>query len=288
MAIDSSKARKKIESISDLPTLPTVASQIVSIANSPKTSATDVGELITKDQALTGKVLKLVNSSFYGFPQQIKTINHAIVILGFNKVKNIVLTASVFDLTKGKESLRIDIIKFWEHSLGTAIAAQVIAQKIGRGLAPDDAFVGGLLHDFGKIILDQFLPKEYFEVCKHCREAKGLLKSSEKEVMGFDHTQVGSWIAEMWKLPPGLASAIRYHHIPLSAREEREMAATVHIADCISRAIGVGNAGDRSIPKLNPNIMSQYGVDHKFLNETVENTCSELKKAGDFFELIES
>jgi HD-like signal output (HDOD) protein len=124
MAIDSAEARKKIEAVDDLPTLHTVAKEIVTTANSPKTSATDVGALINRDTALTSKVLKLVNSSFYGFPQQIKSISHAIVILGFNKVKNIVLTASIFDLTRSMSDNRLDVRSFWEHSLGTAIASQ--------------------------------------------------------------------------------------------------------------------------------------------------------------------
>ncbi|MHC4871024.1 MAG: HDOD domain-containing protein [Planctomycetota bacterium] len=288
MPIDSAKARKKIEAITDLPTLPTVASQIVAIANSPKTSATDVGALINNDQALTTKVLKLVNSSFYGFPQQIKTINHAIVILGFNKVKNIVLTASVFDLTKGKDGDRIDIRKFWEHSLGCAIAAQIVAQHLGRGLSPDDAFVGGLLHDFGKIIFDQFLPDEYDPVIKHCKENKTLIRTSEKEILGFDHSQVGTWLAEMWKLPVGLVTAIRYHHLPQSAREEREMAAAVHIGDILTRSLGVGNGGDGSIPALSEPALKLYNLDIDFLRKALSTLAEELKKAGDFFDLIEN
>lgn len=287
MAIDSAKARKKIESITDLPTLPTVANQIVAIANSPKTSATDVGALINRDQALTGKVLKLVNSSFYGFPQQIKTINHAIVILGFNKVKNIVLTASVFDLTKGRSGERINIQKFWEHSLGCAIASQIVAQYIGRGLSPDDAFVGGLLHDFGKIIFDQFLPEEFVPVISYRKEKNTLLRSAEKEVLGFDHTQVGTWLAEMWKLPVGLVTAIRYHHNPQSAREEREMAASVHVGDILTRALGVGNGGDSSIPALSEPLLKQYNIDMAFLQKALGTLAEELKRAGDFFDLIE-
>ncbi len=288
MAIDSAGARKKIEAITDLPTLPTVASKIVEIANSPKTSATDVGGLINQDQALTGKVLKLVISSFYGFPHQIKTINHAIVILGFNKVKNIVLTASVFELTKGQDSKRLDIRKFWEHSLGCAIASQIVAKHLGRGLQPDDAFVGGRLHDFGKVIFDQFLPEEYAPVIEYRNVNNTLLRKAEKEVLGFDHTQVGTWLAEKWKLPGGLVTAIRYHHLPQSAREEREMAAAVHIGDILTRAIGVGNGGDFSIPAITEPVLKQYKMDFEFLQNSITTLAEELRKASVFFELIEN
>lgn len=287
MAIDSAAARKNIESISDLPTLPTVASQIVATANSPKASATDVGELINRDQALTGKVLKLVNSSFYGFPQQIKTINHAIVILGFNKVKNVVLTASVFDLTKGRDSQRLDIPQFWEHSLGAAIGAQTAAQEFGRGLTPDDAFVGGLLHDFGKVILDQFLSKEYGPVLDYVREHKCLLRAAEKEILGFDHQQVGTWIAERWKLPALLVTAIRYHHLPNRAREENEMAVAVHVGNILARALGVGNGGDQSISALDEEVCEQNNIGPKRIQGMLQTVVDELKRAQEFFELIE-
>jgi putative nucleotidyltransferase with HDIG domain len=287
MAIDSAKARERIENAEDLPTLPTVARQIVATANSPRTSATDVGALINRDQALTGKVLKLVNSAFYGFPQQIKTINHAIVILGFNKVKNVVLTASVFDLAAEGTRHHLDVRRFWEHALGTAIAAQVVATQIGRGVAPDDAFVGGLLHDFGKVILDQFLPEEYGPVLDYARTDKTLLRAAEKEVLGFDHQQVGTWLAEKWKLPAELVTAIRYHNLPSSARDEREMAASVHVGDIVCRALGVGYPGDDSIPELNANVVELYKIDKAFLGRAVEGTADELKRAGDFFELIE-
>ena len=170
MALDSAKVRKKIESIDDLPTLPTVASQIIGMASSPMTNAADVGRMIEQDQALTAKVLKLVNSAFYGFPGQIKSIQHAVVIMGFNKVKNVVVTASVFDMAKGRKSDRLDLSRFWQHSLGTAVSAKVATKGLNSALQPDDAFVGGLVHDIGKLILDQFLADEYGPVLEAARE----------------------------------------------------------------------------------------------------------------------
>jgi len=288
MAIDTSSARKKIEAIDDLPTLPTVASQIVSIANNPKASATDVGDLVSRDQALTGKVLKLVNSSFYGFPQQIKTINHAIVILGFNKVKNVVLTASVFDLTKGCDNQGLDIRRFWEHSLGTAIGSQVTVETLGLSVAPDDAFVAGLLHDFGKVILDQFLTEEYTPVLEMAREKNCVVREMEREVLGFDHQQVGSWIAEKWKLPAVLLHPLRHHNTPSRARDEREMVVAVHLGDIIARAIGVGNSGDPSIPLIDETVQGNHNIRKAFWDKSVTRLIEELTRANDFFDLIEA
>jgi putative nucleotidyltransferase with HDIG domain len=288
MVLDSAKARKKIESVSDLPTLPTVASHIIAMANSPKTNAADVGKMIEQDQALTAKVLKLVNSSFYGFPGQIKSIQHAVVILGFNKVKNVVMTASVFDLSKGRKSLQIDIPKLWEHCLGTAIGARVVASSLGGGLQPDDAFVGGLIHDIGKLILDQFLTEDYMVVTEKVSADNCLIRSAEKEVLGFTHNTVGTWVAEKWRLPPNLLHSIQYHHRPDQARENREMVAAVHLGDILARSLGIGAAGDNRMPEIKTSVWQLYNLTAKFLDESIATMLVELKKAKEFFDLIES
>ena len=161
MVMNSIVARERIENTPDIPTLPSVAAEILRVANNPMTSANDISAIIHKDQALTTKVLKLVNSAFYGFPGKIKTIQHAVVIIGFNKVKNIVMAASLFDLTKDKEKKHLNIPNFWIYSLSTAIAAQTTIKYIEPKISPDDVFVAGLIHSIGTLILDQVFPKEY-------------------------------------------------------------------------------------------------------------------------------
>ncbi len=286
MALDSAKVRKKIESVDDLPTLPTVASQIIGMANSPMTNAADVGRMIEQDQALTAKVLKLVNSAFYGFPGQIKSIQHAVVIMGFNKVKNVVVTASVFDMAKGRKSDRLDLARFWQHSLGTAVSAKVATKGLSSPLQPDDAFVGGLVHDIGKLILDQFLPEEYGPVLEAAQKRGCLILEAEKELLGFNHSRVGSWLAEKWQLPSTLQHAISQHHRPTHAREDRDMVAAIHLGDIFARALGVGNGGDNRIPAIQPGVWQQYGLTVSFLDESLEAIVDELKKAEDFFDLI--
>ncbi|MBN2712025.1 MAG: HDOD domain-containing protein [Planctomycetes bacterium] len=287
MVLDSDKVRRKIESIQDLPTLPSVAREIIAMAQSPKTNASDVGKMIEKDQALMGKVLKLVNSSFYGFPGQIKSIQHAVVIIGFNKVKNVVMTASVFDLSKGRKANLLDMPGHWEHSLGTAIGAQIAARAIGGSLQPEDAFVGGLIHGLGKLILDQYLSDEYQTVRDIIEEKKCLINEAEKEHLGFTYSTVGTWISEKWKLPSLLHNAIRFHLTPMKAREDREIVAAVHIGNILSRALGVGNPGDDRMPQIDPALWSYYNLSYKFLDESIATMIEELQKAQDFFDMIE-
>jgi HD-like signal output (HDOD) protein len=114
-----------------------------------------------------------------------------------------------------------------------------------------------------------------------------VIRQSEKELLGFDHQQVGTWIAEKWKLPPILVTAIRYHHAPTRARDERDMAAAVHVGNNVARAFGVGNSGDRSIAPFDESVVEQYGVDAAFIAGVAQDTAEELERAGDFFDLIQ-
>lgn len=288
MSLDSEKARQKIESIEDLPTLPSVVGKIIEMANSPRTNARDVGKLIEQDQALTSKVLKLVNSAFYGFPGQIKSVQHAVVIMGFNKVKNVVMAASIFDLTKGRTSDDLDIRRFWEFSLGSAIGAKVAAKhpSIGGAVQPDDAFVAGLIHCIGELIMALFLRDDYLPVLQWAREKHRPIPVAEKEVLGFTNGQVGGWIAEKWRLPPMLNSAIRHYMNPMKARDDREMATAVHLGHCYARALLVGNPGDGCMVQIDQSLWKTYGFDQEFLDQSLGAMIAELRLAQGFLDLI--
>ena len=285
MTISTELLRKRVERLEGLPTLPSVASTLISLTQSPQTSATQVGELISQDQALTGPVLKLVNSAYYGFPKQITTVNHAVVILGFNRVKNIVLAASVFGL-KGQRLLpRFDAPGFWRHSLGAAVAARTAARELGR-VDSEESFVCGLLHDVGKLVLAQVAPADYDRCLAAAEERHELILVTEQEVFGVDHAEVGSWLAEQWKLPPGVVSAVRHHHAPTATRRDRDAAWTTHLGDILTRALQIGWAGDATIPRIDPALAGEAGLVPAGLDRLVARLLDDLRKAGDFFEMI--
>jgi HD-like signal output (HDOD) protein len=164
--------RKTLESISTIPTLSIVLDKLARLLQNPQTSAEEIGRAITTDQALASKVLKLVNSAFYGFPGKIGTITHAVVILGFSTVKNIVLTASIFDAFSNRKNQgsEFSMEKFWTHSIGCGAASQTIAKHIGFK-EKEECFIAGLIHDIGKIILCHYFHEE-FEACFSDRQAK--------------------------------------------------------------------------------------------------------------------
>jgi putative nucleotidyltransferase with HDIG domain len=242
--------KRIIDRVEDLPTLPRTVLKITELVNDPKSSARDLARIITDDQVLAARLLKLVNSSFYGFPQRISTITGAIVLLGFDAIRNLLLTTSVFDLFSNREKLsKIRKEQFWDHSLGCAVGAKVLGNHL-RHDKVEELFVSGLLHDIGKIVEMIFFPKEFSEITKLVTNENILMVLAEKRVLGYTHADVGKLLAEKWNLPPKLISVILHHHQPSEAGRFAQEAAIVHLADILSRALNIGSGGDNKIPAL--------------------------------------
>ncbi len=263
-----------------------IVSRIAQKITNPTTNAADIGKLIEQDQSLTTKVLRLVNSAYYGFPKQIKSIQHAVVILGFSKVKTIIVTASVFSAFKNRKAVSLDLERFWQHSLGVAIASKAVAEQIGIAHAGEDAFIGGLLHDIGKVVLDQYQPGIYSPIVKYARDKGILLVEAEREVMGLTHAAVGEWMMEKWRLPPLLVQMVSSHHHPNRHMEHRDMLTAIHIGDILARSIGIGNGGDERMPEIDAVAASNYTVNAKFFESALTKIISEVGKAQEFFSLI--
>ncbi len=244
--------KRIIDQIDDLPTLPRTVLKITELVNNPKSSARDLASVITDDQVLTARLLKLVNSSFYGFPQKISTITGAIVLLGFDAIRNLLLTTSVFDMFSSRyKDQRAIQERFWDHSLGCAIGAKVIGSYL-RYEKVEELFVSGLLHDIGKIVEMLFLPDDFINVMALAKRRNSLIIAAENEVLGFTHPDVGKLLSEKWNLPLKLMNILEYHHQPeLAGRFVRETS-IIHLADILARAIDLGSGGDNKIPALNP------------------------------------
>ncbi len=200
-------------SVSDLPTLPHVVSQVLEkTRDHQNANLTEITKLIATDQALVTMYLKLVNSAFYGFSRRITTLQQAITLLGFRSVRNVIVNAGVVGMFRKRSFNNRHRLHLWEHSVSCAVATRVLAPAAGFQ-AKEEAFTAGLLHDIGKVVIDQYAPRSSMAVLRKV-EAGMENRAAEREVMGVDHTEIGYLIAERWNLPKSLCAVIRHHHEP--------------------------------------------------------------------------
>jgi len=278
--------KKVIDGISGLPTLPTVLDKTAQMLDDPDISASDVGRVIVKDQAIASKVLRLVNSAFYGCQRQVSTISQAVVFLGFNVVKNIILSVSVFEsFSQNSQAEEFDKHRFWEHSIACGATTRVISRHLGVK-DPEEAFVGGLLHDIGKLVLDQFLTEEYLTVLHLSKEKEIPLLEAEEKILETTHAQVGRYLAQKWNLPPTLEEAIAFHHNPTSAETELKLVSAVHLADVIVKGMGIGYSGDDLAPQIERRIWDGLKLNLNSVEGWLKEIGDEVEKASSFLSLL--
>lgn len=291
MTEESKKRYQRIiQDLGQIPTMPTIAAKVMQIVNDPHSSAEDVAKFISRDVALTSKVLRLANSAFYGIPRTISSVNSAIVILGFNTIRSLVLSASVLKVFPQKPGLAsFDRKAFWKHSFMVGIASRMVAQIYRKKKLVDmeTAFSAGLLHDIGKIILEQFSNDDYVPVVKASREQNIPLFLAEKSILGMSHADVSGMLVDKWQMPNELKGPIVFHHSPLEDKAAQDMACIVHYANHICHLKGSGCMENESYAPLIKDVETILG-----LGITAEQLLEEFEKhiqeAEPFFSLIDA
>ena len=237
----NSRIQKYIATVGELPSVPAVASAVLTVAGDPNSSADDLRAVVNRDPALAARILKIANSSLYSFSRKIETVQHAIALLGFRTVTNISLAASlreVFAHFGLAEKL------LWEHStLAGAVAAR-LSDYGPIDVDREEAFTAGLLHDLGKIALNNSSRKKYMGVLEHVYNDGMSFLDAEQKVFGFDHAELGACIAQKWKLPSSLEIAIRYHHdggaLDRLSPSDRNLTALTNLTTACCTRLGVG------------------------------------------------
>ena len=266
------RLRRQIQRLDNLPSLPMVVQKVLQMVNSDSASGRDLSAEIEQDAALTARVLKLVNSAFYGGSGAVSMISHALVLLGFEVVKGVVLSASVFDM------MNAQLMGLWEHSLGCGIAAKTIAEHTGR-CEPEEASVCGLLHDIGKLAFTSEVPKSYARITEATSTTNHFLLDLEREVLATDHAEAGGWLAKRWNLPPGLVMPIRHHHQPQKAEDDLDRVCIVHTADILIKAQGFGFSGDEKVTPLDPFAREHLALSIDDIEAIVKKMAPEITRA---------
>jgi len=277
VTVDREAIRKRLKSLKNLPTMPGVFQEINKSIQNPETTAEDIAKIISSDQALSAKILRIVNSVLYGFPRRISNIRHALIILGFDVVKGLLLSSSVFDIMLARGFLGL-----WQHSIGCAISAGVIAKKLNMP-DPEEVFVAALLHDLGKVIIKLELPEESLLIEQKVIDNQISIYEAEKDILGFTHTTVGKWLCQEWYLPNKLAYPITYHHQPNLSEFAIQSTAVVHVADSLVRGIGFGFAGDNFVPKIDNRAWDILGISDPLLEEIIREIDEKLDSAENIY-----
>lgn len=253
----SAEIRGEIGKIKEVSTLPSVMRRVMDIVMDERSSARDLAREISTDTALTSKVLKIVNSAFYGFYRQINTIEEAVVILGYNEVRSIAVTVSVLDLFTEHNSTRIfDRHRFWYHSFAAGTLADILRQECAD--EQQGAFVAGLLHDIGKVVLDEYFPEIWKPALRKSLDEELPLSEAEREVMGIDHAEVGFLITDQWNLPQTICLAIKAHHC--SPAPEADLEAIAYLSNILVKERGIACSEDPAVAEHREQALQNLGL----------------------------
>jgi putative nucleotidyltransferase with HDIG domain len=267
----------------NLPALPQVAIKVMEQVRDPDTTIKSLEEVISTDQALVAKVLRIANSTFYGMRGEVSELRRALVILGFNTIRSIVLTASTEAMYRSKSSNFKERI-LWEHALAVGLASRTISREINFPAA-EEAFTAGLLHDIGKVVLDNNQGEKYQQVIEQVYNEGSSFVEAEREVFGFDHTEVGSLVARNWTLANPLEEALRLHHNPEEAEVAPQLCAIVALANNMCLKLGIGPEKKPELDLASLPGFGLVGIDPGTLDAIAEKITASLEEEKAVFSL---
>jgi putative nucleotidyltransferase with HDIG domain len=270
-----------IKDTRSLPTLPGIITKLSSLADDGRVSVDEMARVVTSDQVLSAKVLKLVNSPFYGFSGRISTVSKALILLGVNVVKSLAISSSIFEI------MEKNTVGLWEHSLGAAVAANIIARKLNLP-EREEISTAALLHDIGKVIVKIKLEQDYDHLLKVIKEKERPMIECERELFNVDHAEIGEWLVKSWLLPEKLIEPIAYHHDVEKSGNQRAKTAVVHIADVLVKASGFGFSGDEFVSRIQPAAWEKLGMNEMMLTDIVRELENNLVEAKNFSMDIQS
>ncbi len=287
--MDKEKHLKQIAAyIHKMPSLPTSVTKVVEICNDPNTSPADLNKVISIDPVLMGNVMKLINSAYYGLSQQVTSLVRAIIMLGLNTVKNLSLSTAILGNLSNKQNFQaINMEGFWRHSLCVGVTAKLIARHMHIDTKTlESYFIAGLLHDIGKIPLNNQFAQEYITAMSFSDRDHHPLYMGETEAIGINHTEAGQLVAHAWKLGDEIKDAIIHHHSVESYEgENKNIVFAVSAANFFSNYFEIGFSGDRYPEKLPVMILKNLSIDMDWFDDIEDTVNEEIEKARIFLKL---
>lgn len=267
----------------ELASLPDVYTQIVEVMNSPRSSAADLAEMVSKDTSLSSRLLKLVNSAFYGFPTRIDSISRAVTLIGTSELTTMALGISVVNAFKDIPCALMSMEGFWRHSISCGVFARLLA-GLKVGTAGEQFFVGGLLHDIGRMVMLKQIPQAYAEVIKQARRERTTLAGKEKKLLGYDHMDVGSLLCQEWRFSKALEEMVHCHHLPGRGRYSLGCG-LIHLADIMAKVFFVGQAecGCVMISPLQDRVWETLGISAEQLRSVFEQAEKQIDDVVSLF-----
>ena len=247
---------------SNIPSLPDVFYRFREAVDDPDTSFDEMGEIVSSDPGLTVRLLKIVNSPFYGFSSQVETIPHAISIIGSSHLNDLVLSTCIIERFKNISPKAIDMRLFWEHSIATGLSAKIIARFLDM-LNFEGIFVGNLQHDIGRLIICLYTPEKFSEIFLKAKTEEISLLEAEKKILGFSHEKVGEELLRRWQLPKIHQETVGYHHNPVEVPLFDKEAAVVNVANDMSKSMTLGSSGELRSSKYNDKVLGLLGIENK-------------------------
>jgi len=250
--------RKKLLNIGTLPSVPQIITEVSQMLDSDRTSAADLCKVISHDQGIVTKILAVANSPLYGLPRRVSTIEFAVIIIGFEHIRNILVALSLVEAFKTKNTPDWNQNAYWVHSLLTATAAKRIADDLHYPKS-GEVFTAGLLHDLGLVVLQRYLNPEFKNILSAVESDQISHFGAEENTLGFTHQDIGVFLLERWNFPPYISEAVLYHHKPSLAEKGRVLASLIHLADYMTQRLSIGAFDWDNNFELDENIIDILG-----------------------------
>ncbi|TAN74323.1 MAG: HDOD domain-containing protein [Gallionella sp.] len=251
--------------VRQLPPLPVAVAEVLASFGRPDADVDEIAGKISLDQGMVTRVLRVANSAFYGFNSKVGTMHDAVVLLGFHNIRSLIVAAGLIRKFPSADDRMFDRNAFWQHNIGTGVCARVLAGRLGKD--GELAFIAGLLHDVGRLVVETCCPEKFNAVAACCLADDISMLKAEQSVLGADHTQIGFEAARRWNFPVAIQQAIRDHHRPGEA--SGPLADIVHVANVLCHALDIGNAGYDHVPPLSAPAWQRLGLSWEMVRDSL-------------------